>query len=236
MRNDDNEAPLYYVWGADRIVYGPVELPTLVDWVQDGRVLAETWLYLDMVNAWQLAADVAELKLFFTDKPKGAAPNTVSSRIQPEALQRIKMLAGMDRRSLESMLRYMQPVEVAPFAPVVRPGESADGMFFILEGELRAYVMLDGKETTLATLLPGESFGEVALVDHGPRSAWVSANQASLLLRLPREKFDALLREAPALATPFAMGIARSLATRLRQLNRKYEDSVRFSRAASDTA
>ena len=35
----------FIVWGIDRVAYGPVELPTLVSWVKDERVTADTWVY-----------------------------------------------------------------------------------------------------------------------------------------------------------------------------------------------
>jgi CRP-like cAMP-binding protein len=85
----------------------------------------------------------------------------------------------------------------------------------------------------LITLGVGETFGEVALLDKGARSAYVASNTASLLLRLPAASFDQIVREAPALATPFAVGLARMLANRLRTLSKRYEDSIRFSRSAS---
>jgi CRP-like cAMP-binding protein len=94
-------------------------------------------------------------------------------------------------------------------------------------------VLTDGKESTLATLMPGDSFGEIALLDHGSRSAFVSANQPSLLLRLSSVSFGQILQEAPSLATPFTLGLARVLAGRLRGMNKRYEDSVHFGHVAS---
>jgi hypothetical protein len=36
----------FFIWGIDQSAYGPVELPTLVSWIKDERVLAETWIFL----------------------------------------------------------------------------------------------------------------------------------------------------------------------------------------------
>jgi CRP-like cAMP-binding protein len=229
----DDSAPLYYVWGADRIGYGPVELPTLVDWVRDERVLAETWVHVDDENLWVQARELTELKPLLGRRARGATSGEPSKRITASSLRRIKILAGMDEGALESLLRYMQPVEVPAFTRVVRQGDPADAMFFVIEGELRAYVLVDGKESTLSTLTVGETFGEIALLDRGQRSASVAANAASRLLRLPAERFDQLVREAPALVTPLALGLAGLLAGRLRALGKRFEDSIRFSRTAT---
>ena len=55
----------FIVWGIDQTAYGPVELPTLVAWVKDERVTADTWIYAAKNGAWQKAAQVPELQMFF---------------------------------------------------------------------------------------------------------------------------------------------------------------------------
>lgn len=225
----ENIAPLYHVWGIDSIAYGPVELPTLVSWIKQERVLPDTWVFTDSSNAWSKAADLPELSSLLL-KRTATAPTDASTppKISPGALRRVKMLALADGKLLESILRYLEPIEVRPFTILAHHGEPADAMYFLLEGELRAYVLLDGRESTLATLLPGDSFGEIGLLDHGTRSAFVAANQQSLVLKLSAGSFGRILQEAPALATPFALGLARALAGRVRWLTKRYEDSVHF--------
>ena len=156
-----------------------------------------------------------------------------ASKIPPSALRRVKMLAMADEKLLESLLRYLEPLEVRPFTVLAQPGEPADAMYFLLQGELRAYVVLEGRESTLGTLVPGDSFGEIALLDHGLRSAFVAANQPSLLLKLSSASFAQIVREAPALATPFVLGLARALAGRMRALTKRYEDSVHFGQVGT---
>jgi CRP-like cAMP-binding protein len=90
--------------------------------------------------------------------------------------------------------------------------------------------MIIGKETTLATLGPGECFGEIALFDRGPRSADVLANKDSVLLKVSGQAFDKLRAEAPELAVPMLHAIARTLAGRIRADNKRIKDSVNFAR------
>jgi len=230
----ENEAPLYRVWGIDNIAYGPVELPTLVSWLKQERVLADTWIFAESSNTWAKAADLPELKMLFQRRPadKPATSAATAPRVTPAALRRIKILATVDEKVLESFLRYLEPVEVRPFTVLARPGDPADAMYFLLEGELRAYILTDERESTLGTLMPGDSFGEIALLDQGTRSAFVSANRVSLLLKLSAVSFAQILREAPALAAPLNLGLARALAGRLRGLTKRYEDSVHFGQVA----
>jgi len=103
-------------------------------------------------------------------------------------------------------------------------------MYLVLEGEVRVRTMIAGKERILVTLAPGEFFGEVAILDCGPRSADVIANQDSLLLKISASAFQKLINEAPDLATPFLFAIGRTLVARIRADNKRYRDSVNIPR------
>jgi CRP-like cAMP-binding protein len=104
-------------------------------------------------------------------------------------------------------------------------------MYFILEGELRVRINVMGKETILATLGAGEFFGDIALFDHGPRSADVLANTDSVVVKISSAAVDELSKTAPELATPFLRAIGKTLTARIRADNKRYGDSVKFSRA-----
>src|SRR3974390_2664171 len=58
----------FTVWGVNRAAYGPVELPTLVAWIKDERVTADTWVFAGQTGMWSRAADIPELQLFFRSK------------------------------------------------------------------------------------------------------------------------------------------------------------------------
>ena len=223
----------YWIWGDDGIAYGPVELPGLVNWIKQGKVTANSWVFKEKDGAWSRASDLTELKILFKSKlPPAAAASADKLGIQPGSLRRIKMLAEVDERLLASLLTYLEVVKVPPFGAVVNKGEHGDALFMVLEGEVRARVMIDGKETTLATMGVGECFGELAIVDQGPRSADVIANQAAVLVKVSHAALRKMLAEAPALAAPFALALARVIAQRVRVLTKRYEDSIHFSRTA----
>jgi CRP/FNR family cyclic AMP-dependent transcriptional regulator len=112
---------------------------------------------------------------------------------------------------------------VPQWMAVVKQGDAGNGMYFILQGELRARVMVGDKETLLATFGPGDFFGDMSLFDQGPRSADVIANADSIVLKMSNVAFDRLTREAPALATPFLQATARTLAARIRADNKRLD-------------
>ncbi len=223
----------YRAWGADNIAYGPVELPALVAWVKQGKVTANTWVFKEKDGTWSRASELTELKVLFKSKlPPTAAASADALGIQPGSLRRIKMLADVDERLLASLLSYLEVVKVPPFGTVVNKGYHGDALFMVLEGEVRARVMIGGQETTLATMGVGECFGELAILDQGPRSADVVANQPTVVIKVSAGALKKMFTEAPALAAPFTLALARVISQRVRVLTKRYEDSIHFSRTA----
>ena len=105
-------------------------------------------------------------------------------------------------------------------------------MYLVLEGEMRVRLLIDGKESTLVTLGAGDFFGEVGLFDQGPRSADVVANTGAVLLKISHDAFAKMNAAAPDLAAHFLLGVGRTLASRIRADNKRYSDSILFTRAA----
>ena len=234
LQMDTNTSVNYLAWGADNIAYGPVELPALVSWIKMGRVTANSWVFKEMDGTWSRASELTELKVLFKSKlPPGAASTAAALGIQPGSLRRIKMLADVDERLLTSLMTYLEVVKVPPSGTVVSKGEQGDTLFMVLEGEVRARVFIDGRESTLTTMGVGECFGELAIVDHGPRSADVIANQPTVLIKMSAAGLKKMFDEAPALAAPFMLALTRVIAQRVRVLTKRYEDSIHFSRTAT---
>jgi hypothetical protein len=232
---EENPAVYYRVWGLDYIAYGPVELPTLVSWIRDERVQPDTWIYREEQGDWVRAREMVEIKTLFKRGAGGGAPAAKTpSGMTPAALRRIKIFAEMDDRQLTSFLQYMEVLKLLPNAVIFRKGEQGDAMFLVLEGEVRARVLIDGRESTLSTLGVGECFGEIAVLDQSPRSADVVANVESVLLKVSAGALKRVFEEAPALAAPFLLALSRALTSRVRSLTKRYEDSIHFSRTATE--
>jgi len=222
----------FFIWGIDQSAYGPVELPTLVSWIKDERVLAETWIFLPRDIAWRRAAELPELQMFFHGQASGAAAPATPAGFRAGSLRRVKILAGLSDAQLERLAQLMELQRVAQWTVIVKQGEHGDAMYLILEGELRVRLIASGKETILSTLGPGEFFGDMALFDHGPRSADVVANVDSTVLKITAPAFEELAKVAPDLAAPFLMATVKTLAARIRADNKRVRDSVNFASAA----
>jgi hypothetical protein len=231
---ETNPSVYYRVWGIDNIAYGPVELPCLVSWIHDGRVLPESWIFNESELVWLRAADLSELKGLFKSKttPAEEASGAAAQGVKPGALRRIKIFGDMDDRQLASFLQYMEVLRYPQFSQVVRKGDHGDSMYLVLDGELRARVIIDGRESILSTMGVGECFGELSLLDEGPRSADIVANQDSVLLKISSGALKRLFQEAPALAAPFLLALHRTITSRFRTLTKRYEDTIHLVRSS----
>ena len=104
---------------------------------------------------------------------------------------------------LEEMSRHGIVREYRPRTMVLSEGEATDSLYVILEGRLRAFIGdAQGREMVLATMGPGEYFGDLAY-DHGPRSASVVTLEKCRLLIVQRERFADFVARNPAFANHF---------------------------------
>src|SRR6185295_17969555 len=100
-------------------------------------------------------------------------------------------------------------------------GDPGDALFVIVSGEVKITLPAEtGDEAILATLRPGDVFGELALLDGAPRSASASALTPTEAVVLPRDRF----RELIATETGFRDALLTSIAGELRRLTTHVEE------------
>jgi CRP-like cAMP-binding protein len=145
----------------------------------------------------------------------------------------VKIFAELGDEQIAALLQYIQMLPIRQWAEIVKQGDPGDSMFLILDGEVRVRLMINGKESILATLGVGEFFGEISLFDDGPRSADIIANRDGMLLKVKVDDFRNLASKHPDVAAPLLMAIGRTLTARIRADNKRYRDSISFSRAAT---
>lgn len=119
----------------------------------------------------------------------------------PAALSRIPLFAHLDAAGHEAMLALMTRQSVKAGEPVFWFGDRGDTLYIVEDGRVEVTAPdTKGGHVRLDTLGPGGVFGELGLIDGGPRSATVRALTDCSLLALPREPFHAFLRQRPDVA------------------------------------
>lgn len=142
----------------------------------------------------------------------------------------LSLFAEFTDDELQAFQELAERVSVKPGEKIVRQDETGDCMFILLTGQASVIHTKEGKNFQLATLQAGDFFGELALVDEGPRSADVEALEESTLLRISQGVVSALAGVYPNAAFKFLIAVGRVLVSRLRKGNQKYIDSLLTSK------
>jgi len=216
---------IYKVWACDNQVYGPIDLPTLVQWTVDERILPETWILRITDNAWLPAGYIPELRPNFAKAAALAKPvPTVkaSGEVQPEELRQFGLFTGVSNEELVQFLEFAEFMSCRPDHLLIRKGDPGDAIFFLLSGQARARLMIGYEEKLLTPIKSGEFFGEMAMLTQSARSADVVVSEASRLLRVTSQAFLLMAKELPALACPILVAMCRTLAQRVTGLTQQF--------------
>jgi CRP-like cAMP-binding protein len=116
-------------------------------------------------------------------------------------LSAIPLFSALDPGDRDALLASMTESTVRAQEPIFWIGDPGETLYVIVDGRVEITAPDEGgNHLTLDTLGPGGVFGEISLLDGGPRSATVRALSDVTLLALTRDAFHAVLREHPAVA------------------------------------
>jgi CRP-like cAMP-binding protein len=121
-------------------------------------------------------------------------------------------MQSMDEDNLLlNIFRHQEGAAYPAGQTVFEAGARGDTVFVVIEGEVA--IRLSNSQTEIAAA--GSIFGEMALIDDGPRSATVTTKTPCRLLEIDRRRFDFLVSQTPF----FARAVMRIMADRLRKAN-----------------
>ncbi len=128
----------------------------------------------------------------------------------PAALRRLPMLEFMSPEVRRFVAESFTPMSFPFGAVVVREGDPADALYVVAGGRARAIKRGESdEEVPLGILKPGDTFGELALLEHSTRAATVRASSELEVLRLDRGIFHAMLEQHPEMRRSFEMHVRR---------------------------
>jgi CRP/FNR family cyclic AMP-dependent transcriptional regulator len=131
----------------------------------------------------------------------------VDTREVTDKLGKVPMFSECTRRELSAIMRAAKEVSHPEGHVIAKEGDRGVGFFLITDGT--AKVSIGGK--TRAKLGPGDFFGEVALLDRGPRTATVTSTSPIQLVGLTAWVFRGLLEEHPTIALKMLEIVAKRL-------------------------
>ncbi len=146
-----------------------------------------------------------------------------------ETLAKFKLFAELSQDELRTLIEQSAVSSFAAGQRIISAGEPGHCMYIILRGA----ASVSAGEIALAELEPGDFFGEVSLVDDGPRSADVTATEPCDLLCITRTTLGVLAGLEPGAAIQLLAAVGRCLVARLRAGNQKYMDLILLGRQSS---
>jgi CRP-like cAMP-binding protein len=128
-------------------------------------------------------------------------------------LTSVSLFSACSAKELKAVGRATDEVTLSAGRVLCEQGALGREAFVIVEGS--AEVRRNGRK--VATLGPGDCVGELALLDHGPRTATVTAATDLRVLVLGAREFSGIVDEVPSIAHK----LMRSLAARIRELDKQ---------------
>jgi len=122
-------------------------------------------------------------------------------------LAQVPLFSGLSKRHLKKLAEHADEVDFRAKEVIVEAGEPGGTFYVILQGE--AKVTRNGK--TIAKLEPGDFFGEISLLDGGPRTASVAADTPLVAVRIFKRSFGKMVAEEPGVAGKILEVVARRL-------------------------
>lgn len=138
------------------------------------------------------------------------------------ALKAMALCRALSDAEVEALAVIAEMQQISAGRDLFREGDDADGLFLLVAGEIDVIKRgAEGGEHTLARLGAGAILGEISLLTSETRSATGRAVVETRVLRLPVERFRALLGQGSSAAFKLVAAIAEVLARRLAAMNDK---------------
>ncbi len=143
------------------------------------------------------------------------------------ALSRLDLFAGLNADGLKALEGALSSFQFSAGDEVVREGDEANAFFIIASGAASITVTLpDGSRKRVASVGPGQSFGEMALIDGGHRTANVHADEALICYAFSVERIREIAKTKPEVLTTILQNLVISLTHRLRLANEEIRNLV----------
>jgi len=134
-------------------------------------------------------------------------------------LRKNYLLSGLTDDEFQTVLEYITRERFEKDATIYVEHMQGESMFFITSGRVKISRMVaEGVEKPLVELIPGNSFGELALVNGGSREVTARVTEDADIYKLSRESFERLFREHPAIAGSFLLILLKRVLSDIREI------------------
>ncbi|SHG03982.1 sulfate permease, SulP family [Bradyrhizobium erythrophlei] len=135
------------------------------------------------------------------------------------ALDRLPLLREFEPDQIERLRAWLEPVAWPAGHVVFRRGDPGSSLYFVTRGRASVHLLHDDGDIRLVTFAPGAVFGELAILDRGPRSATITADEDLAGFGLSEGSFAGLCQKQPDIAIKLLAALGRELSVRIRYAN-----------------
>jgi CRP/FNR family transcriptional regulator len=129
-----------------------------------------------------------------------------------ELLKSFELFNKLNKKQLVSVSKYFQYRLLPKYSIFINEGDLENEMYLIVSGLIRIYHLHEnGKEMTIAMRMPGETIGEMSLIENEPRSANAETLYDSSVLVLTKNNFLKLLQKYPTIGISFLQILSKRL-------------------------
>ena len=131
-------------------------------------------------------------------KPKIVPKSQAQKEKIGQRLNQAFMFSALDEKEKEIVINAMEEKQIKAGNWVIKQGEDGDNLYVVDQGTLKCFKKFskNEEEKFLKTYVPGESFGELALLYNAPRAASIQAETNCVLFALDRECFNHIVKDA----------------------------------------
>ena len=127
-------------------------------------------------------------------------------------LEEIPLFSDLDKTELELLSGRTVTRQYPRNTIIINEGDQSDSLYIIRSGSVKVFLgNAEGKEIILNVQKTGEYFGELALIDSGPRSASVMTQDKTSLSIISKADFEDFLRQHPAATAKIMRGLVKRL-------------------------
>jgi len=141
----------------------------------------------------------------------------LSNEQKASLLSDVPLFAGISQESMSRLATVAGEQQFGTGEFIARQGQVGSGLYVVVDGSVD---VIKGTNDKIATLKPGEFFGELSVIDQQPRNASVRAAEATTCLAVASWDLLSLLEQDPALS----LNLIKGLAARIRATGEQHRN------------
>ena len=140
-----------------------------------------------------------------------------------EQMQKIPVFSGLTENEIYDLFKLAFVKHYKAGATLFVEGMKGEILYVVLQGKVDICKKTNKDELVIASMGPGEFFGELSLIDSAPRSATARVVEDSEMVAITRKVFDDMLNADPKITAKLLVEFLKAAATRLRATDKKFE-------------